>query len=98
MNRRVGIVRKGSELERAVTEIEECRGCLDKITRYYSLKLQMVLDVSLLITKFALIREESRGVHIREDFPEENPEWRSHIVVERDKQPEIHPAYGLDWT
>lgn len=98
MNRSVGIVRNGPDLEQAVSELEDCFGYQDKLGSYYGIKLRMILDVSILIAKFALIRGESRGVHIREDFPAEDPEWKSHIALERGKEPEIHPSYGLDWT
>jgi L-aspartate oxidase len=37
--------------------------------------------VSMLITKSALIREESRGVHQRMDYPLENPDFRGHIIL-----------------
>ena len=87
MNRYVGIVRKEAELKIAVDEINRCSEYLDKLSGYYKIKLNMALDVSLLIARFALIREESRGVHMREDYPEEDPAWRSHIMLERGEEP-----------
>lgn len=98
MNQSIGIVRNTFGLERAISELEECFERAEKLSGYYEAKLRMMLDVSLLIARFALIREESRGVHIREDFPGEDAEWKSHIVLEKDHEPEIHPAYGLDWA
>jgi len=47
----------------------------------------MVLDVSLLIARASLIREESRGVHIREDYPDQNEEWKIHSVYKKGKEP-----------
>jgi len=89
MNKYVGIVRNETGLKRAVDEINKDSRCLDKLSGYYKIKLNMILDVSLLIAGFSLIREESRGVHIREDFPGENPGWRSHIVLEKGEKPRI---------
>lgn len=89
MNRNVGMVRSGSGLKEASRELQECSGYLDKLTGYFKIKLNMILEVSQLITRFSLMREESRGVHIREDFPVENPIWKSHIVLERGKEPQI---------
>ncbi|MNJ65662.1 succinate dehydrogenase flavoprotein subunit [compost metagenome] len=45
-----------------------------------------MLTCSLLLTESALVREESRGGHYREDFPERNDErWRRHILRHREK-------------
>ncbi|MNW45213.1 L-aspartate oxidase [compost metagenome] len=45
-----------------------------------------MLTCSLLLTESALAREESRGGHYREDFPERNDErWRRHILRHREK-------------
>ena len=47
----------------------------------------MVVDVSLLIAKSSLIREESRGVHIREDYPDESDEWKTRTVHKNGNEP-----------
>jgi succinate dehydrogenase/fumarate reductase flavoprotein subunit len=52
----------------------------------------MILDVSAIITRFSLLREESRGVHIREDFPAEDPVWRKHIILKKDEEPAAVPV------
>jgi succinate dehydrogenase/fumarate reductase flavoprotein subunit len=41
-----------------------------------------MLTLGTQIAKCALLREESRGVHLREDFPEVDDEkWREHITL-----------------
>ncbi len=92
MNRNVGIVRNREGLEEAARELKRMSGFLDKLSGYYNLKLKMILEVSSLIARFSLIREESRGVHIREDFPLEEPGWRKHIIIKRGEEPQTEPV------
>jgi L-aspartate oxidase len=47
-------------------------------------ELQNMLTVSQLIVAAALERKESRGTHLRTDFPRPNPEWKRHIINQRD--------------
>lgn len=89
MNRNVGMVRNGTEIQEAINGLNECSAYLDKLTGYFKIKLNMILEVSHLIARFSQIREESRGVHIREDFPDEDPAWRSHITLQKGKEPQI---------
>jgi len=43
-----------------------------------------LLTVACLIARAALRREESRGGHFRQDFPErDDPRWRIHVTEER---------------
>lgn len=45
-------------------------------------ELQNMLTVGKLLCKSALAREESRGVHLRTDFPDTDDEnWRQHISI-----------------
>jgi L-aspartate oxidase len=87
MNRSVGIVRNEKSLADAMKELERMTNVVDKLSGFFKLKLDMVLDVSTLITRFSLLREESRGVHIREDFPLEDPAWKKHIIIKRGEEP-----------
>ena len=46
-------------------------------------------EVASLMAKAALLREESRGVHLREDFPAQEQSWQKHIVFQRGRAPEF---------
>ena len=85
MNDFVGIIRKEEGLNKAFEQIQKFEESSKKLNNFYSIQLKNIIAVCLLITKSALCREESRGAHIREKFPEESNSWQSHIVWEKDK-------------
>jgi len=55
-----------------------------------------VLLVAEMIAKSALLREESRGIHYREDFPETNKSYSRATLVRRDKEGEIEAIFELN--
>lgn len=79
MNDLVGIIRTGSELERALQAVEALKeraktmkveGTIQYNPGWHlALDLRNMLIVSESIAKAALAREESRGGHTRDDFP-----------------------------
>jgi succinate dehydrogenase / fumarate reductase flavoprotein subunit len=82
----VGIIRTRTEIEEAITKIAEIRARSKNVAVAGGRKfnpgfhLAFDLDNMLLVAestaKSALLREESRGGHTREDFPGMNNEWR----------------------
>jgi fumarate reductase (CoM/CoB) subunit A len=44
-----------------------------------------MLEIAEIVTKSALLREESRGAHYREDFTETKDEWKKSIVFNKNK-------------
>ena len=48
-----------------------------------AIELDNMLDVSLMITKAASLRNESRGSHYREDFPDKNKALEQSIILDR---------------
>lgn len=86
MTKNVGIVRSEGSISYALREIEKLKNSLAlNPNEYYSNMLIKLLAICELISTSALERHESRGVHIREDFPEENPEYLFHIIQQINK-------------
>ena len=73
MNEYVGIIRNGKMLNEALKLIREIDDDWDyRTNEYYSDRLKSLILISSLIIKGAIAREESRGSHIRLDFPNED--------------------------
>lgn len=73
LNWNVGIVRSKESLTEALELINQIdAGWNYKKNEYYSDRLRSLKTVSSLIISGAIYREESRGSHIRTDFPDES--------------------------
>lgn len=48
-----------------------------------AIEVKNMLDMAELVTKSALIREESRGSHFREDRPETSDKWKKSIILNK---------------
>ena len=44
-------------------------------------ELRNLLLLGRLMVEAALIRQESRGSHFREDFPDISPNWKKHVQL-----------------
>jgi L-aspartate oxidase len=88
MWRAAGVQRTGSQLADASRTIQ--RWCSYVLAREFNKpdgwELQNMLTVASLIVEAALLREESRGVHLRTDFPQpDDANWRRHLSLTRGK-------------
>jgi succinate dehydrogenase / fumarate reductase flavoprotein subunit len=97
MNSLVGIIRKEKELEQAIEALEGLRARVANVSvepvavgdegRGYhpgwhlALDLRNMLLVSEAVAKAALERQESRGGHTRDDYPQMSAEWRKVNLV-----------------
>ena len=108
MNDLVGIIRTGTEMQEALTRLEglKARSAKVQVTggRAYnpgwhlSLDLQNLIIVSESIARSALVREESRGGHTRDDFPELSPQWRQlNIICRLDGDGVVATKQDLPW-
>jgi L-aspartate oxidase len=85
MWRNVGINRRGSRLLLTARILNAWqRSEPDPVDREgYELRNMVLLG--RLMVEAALLRQESRGSHFREDFPEASTEWERHVVLTRDE-------------
>jgi L-aspartate oxidase len=86
MWRSAGVWKTGGQLADAAETIR--RWCRYVLTRQFSdphgWELQNMLTLASLMVDAAAAREESRGVHLRHDFPQSNDRrWRKHLQVAR---------------
>ncbi|MGW5195819.1 fumarate reductase/succinate dehydrogenase flavoprotein subunit [Kribbella sp. NPDC004138] len=91
MNDLVGIIRKEEEMEQALGRLSEFRSRIAKMTVeghrqfnpgwHLALDLRNMLTVSECVAGAALMRQESRGGHTRDDFPTMSAEWRKKLLV-----------------
>ena len=96
----VGVMRTETGLQRGLTALEDIRHALTGIgvdggqrafnlTWHDWLNLQSLLDISETIAEAALWRENSRGAHHREDFPDEGDLETSYFTIARQKDGEL---------
>jgi L-aspartate oxidase len=83
-----GIVRSREGLERAAASLAATESALAPPSlNVAELELFNLLTVARHMVASAALREESRGVHLRSDFPERNDaRWRRHVLIRRDPE------------
>jgi succinate dehydrogenase / fumarate reductase, flavoprotein subunit len=111
MQANVGIIREKGELEKALEDLAVLNKDAETMKApgasqynpgwHEALSMKSLLITSEVVTRAALMREESRGAHTRNDFPGENEEWVQYNViikkgpngmeVEKRKRPEPPP-------
>ena len=93
MHNLVGIIRNEDELKQAVADIARYKARADRAGveghRPYNpgwhlaVDLQSMLTVSEAVTRAASLRQESRGGHTRDDYPDPSPDWGKTMLVVR---------------
>jgi succinate dehydrogenase / fumarate reductase flavoprotein subunit len=86
MNDLVGLIRREHEVQQALEELVKFKERAATVAVpggraynpgwHYALDLRNMLLVAECVAMAALERQESRGGHTREDYPEMSPEWR----------------------
>ena len=91
MNDLVGIIRTAEEIERALERLEDLKARAEHLTVeghrqfnpgwHLALDLRNMLAVSECVARAALLRQESRGGHTRDDYPTMDPHWRGRNLI-----------------
>jgi succinate dehydrogenase / fumarate reductase flavoprotein subunit len=103
MQANVGIVRTEEDLKLALKEIAKLRDRAANVKVggniqynpgwHLALDLSNMLDISETVTRAALERQESRGAHTREDFPDtDDKKWGKVNVIIRQKADQLQVA------
>ncbi len=108
----VGIIREKGELEKALEDLAVLNKDAETMKApgasqynpgwHEAISMKSLLLTSEIVTRAALMREESRGAHTRNDFPGESEEWvqynvivkkgaNGEVEVEKRKRPEPPP-------
>ena len=88
MSEKVGVLRTEDDLVNALAELDALTSELRfGVMGQAEYELYNLLTLGTQITKCALLRAESRGVHLREDFPERDDErWLRHVTLRLPQQ------------
>lgn len=87
MVRQVGVRRTREGLLKGLEELQRLQPIFaEELRTCEQLEFANMLTCSLLLTESALTREESRGGHYREDYPQRDDRcWRKHILRHREQ-------------
>ncbi|MGH2383317.1 MAG: FAD-binding protein, partial [Candidatus Limnocylindria bacterium] len=91
---RCGVVREAADMERALGMLDEVRSVLPSVDvrpseegwgdLAHALDVQAMLGTAEATLRGAIAREETRGAHVRSDFPELRPELAINFLVRHD--------------
>jgi succinate dehydrogenase / fumarate reductase flavoprotein subunit/fumarate reductase flavoprotein subunit len=88
---KVGVVRNGPDMQSAIGELKTIRdrsqsaagngGTILNAKWNEAINVQNMVVIAEMIAQSALTREESRGAHFRQDFPEKDASWLKNICM-----------------
>ena len=105
---KVGVYRSEQPMAEAVDEVQALRERYQEVRTEDTakafnsdilgiLELENLLDLSLITAASALNRQESRGAHSREDYPErDDPVWLKHTLASIDGDSVAIDYKGVD--
>ncbi|MDW7651759.1 MAG: FAD-dependent oxidoreductase [Bacillota bacterium] len=73
-----------SALQKEAEDLNVCNETVYNLELLDAVELHVMLETAKLILTSALLREESRGAHLREDFPKDGGfPWQKNIIIRR---------------
>ncbi len=95
MTDKVGVLRSAAGMSRAIEDLAALLDRVEDDPRTESWSVTNLVTISSVLATAALLREETRGSHWREDFPErDDGQWRGHVdtvLVDGVLRPSYHP-------
>ena len=85
MSRGAGVLRSSDSLLATVADLTRIEDRVSQAPCVEAWETTNLFQLAQAILKAALIRQETRGSHWREDFPETSEQWHKHIVQELDQ-------------
>lgn len=85
MSRGAGVLRSSDSLLATVADLTRIEDRFSQAPCVEAWETTNLFQLAQAILKAALIRQETRGSHWREDFPETSEQWHKHIVQELDQ-------------
>lgn len=79
----LGIVRTGEKIKSFISAAGRILDESQNMAGWRGRRVASMANICLMTARAALMREESRGVHIREDFPETDPRLCRHSVFSK---------------
>jgi L-aspartate oxidase len=79
-----GVVRDATGLQRTAAVCDEVLAATDSASTLDAVRLRSSATTAHLVCVAAAAREESRGCHLRFDFPDSNDKWRGALVTRKD--------------
>ena len=93
MSRGAGVLRSSDSLLQTSSDLTRIQDRTSDIPCVEAWETTNLFQLAQAILKSALIRQETRGSHWREDFPKTDPKWQKRIVQEMDTRGNSNTTY-----
>jgi len=81
-----GVIRNAKGLKQGLLELNNLSSNLSKGNSYHDIKERRAINTASFIIQCALARNETRGAHYRNDFPDTSTKFEKHSVIEKGRE------------